>query len=322
MKAIRVHQFGGPEALSYEEISPPEPGPDEARVRIEAAGVNFIDIYQRTGQYRGQLPLTLGMEAAGVVDAVGPGVSDVKSGDRVAYAMQQGSYAEYATVPAWKLVPVPDGIDLRLAAAVMLQGMTAHYLTHSTYPLQPGDTALVHAAAGGVGLLLVQLAKRRGARVIGTVSTEEKARLAREAGADEVILYTQADFEVEVKRLTDGKGVNVVYDSVGKTTFDKSLNCLRPRGYMVLYGQSSGAVPPFDPQVLNARGSLFLTRPSLGHYVADRTELLGRANDLFRWMAAGELNVRIDQTFPLAEAAAAHRYMEARQSKGKVLLIP
>ncbi len=322
MKAVRVHQFGGPEALSYEEISLPEPGSGEARVRIEAAGVNFIDIYQRTGQYRGQLPLTLGVEAAGVVDAVGPGVSDVKSGDRVAYAMQQGSYAEYATVPAWKLVLVPDGIDLRLAAAVMLQGMTAHYLTHSTYPLQPGDTALVHAAAGGVGLLLVQLAKRRGARVIGTVSTEEKARLAREAGADEVILYTQADFEVEVKRLTDGKGVDIVYDSVGKTTFDKSLNCLRPRGYMVLYGQSSGAVPPFDPQVLNAKGSLFLTRPSLGHYVADRAELLGRANDLFHWMATGELNVRIDQIFPLAETAAAHRYMEGRQSKGKVLLIP
>jgi NADPH2:quinone reductase len=322
MKAVRVHQFGGPEALSYDEISLPEPGPGEARVKIEAAGVNFIDIYQRTGQYRGQLPLTLGMEAAGVVDAVGPGVSDVKPGDRVAYAMQQGSYAGYAAVPAWKLVPVPDDVDLWQAAAVMLQGMTAHYLTHSTYPLQPGDTALVHAAAGGVGLLLVQLAKRRGTRVIGTVSTEEKARLAREAGADEVILYTRTDFETEVKRLTDGKGVNVVYDSVGKTTFDKSLNCLRPRGYMVLYGQSSGVVPPFDPQVLNAKGSLFLTRPSLGHYVADRTELLGRADDLLRWMAAGELSVRVDQTFPLAETAAAHRYMEGRQTKGKVLLIP
>ncbi len=322
MKAIRVHSFGGPEVLTYEEIPLPEPGPGEARVRIEAAGVNFIDIYHRTGQYRGQLPMILGMEAAGVVDAVGAGVTEVRPGDRVAYAMQQGSYAEYAIVPAWKLVPVPDEIDGRSAAAVMLQGMTAHYLTHSTYPLQPGDTALVHAAAGGVGLLLVQLAKRRGARVIGTVSTEEKARLAREMGADEVILYTQADFEAEVRRLTQGRGVDVVYDSVGRATFDKSLNCLRPRGYLVLYGQSSGAVPPLDPQVLNAKGSLFLTRPSLGHYAATREELLGRAGDLFRWMAAGELVVRVDQTYPLAEAAAAHRYMEGRQTRGKVLLIP
>lgn len=322
MKAVRVHSFGGPEVLSYEEVPLPEPGPGEARVKVEAAGVNFIDIYHRTGQYRGQLPLTLGMEAAGVVDAIGAGVTEVQPGDRVAYAMQQGSYAEYAIVPAWKLVPVPDAIDLRSAAAVMLQGMTAHYLTHSTYPLQPGDTVLVHAAAGGVGLLLVQLAKRRGARVIGTVSTEEKARLAREMGADEVILYTQADFETEVRRLTDGRGVDVVYDSVGRATFDKSLNCLRPRGYLVLYGQSSGAVPPFDPQVLNAKGSLFLTRPSLGHYAATREELLERANELFQWMIAGELTVRIDQTYPLAEATAAHQYMEGRQTKGKVLLIP
>lgn len=322
MKAVRVHSFGGPEVLSYEEVPLPEPGPGEARVKVEAAGVNFIDIYHRTGQYRGQLPLTLGMEAAGVVDAIGAGVTEVQPGDRVAYAMQQGSYAEYAIVPAWKLVPVPDAIELRSAAAVMLQGMTAHYLTHSTYPLQPGDTVLVHAAAGGVGLLLVQLAKRRGARVIGTVSTEEKARLAREMGADEVILYTQADFETEVRRLTDGRGVDVVYDSVGRATFDKSLNCLRPRGYLVLYGQSSGAVPPFDPQVLNAKGSLFLTRPSLGHYAATREELLERANELFQWMIAGELTVRIDQTYPLAEAAAAHQYMEGRQTKGKVLLIP
>ena len=322
MKAVRVHSFGGPEVLSYEEVPLPEPGSGEARVKIEAAGVNFIDIYHRTGQYRGQLPMVLGMEAVGVVDMVGAGVTEVRPGDRVAYAMQQGSYAEYAIVPAWKLVLVPDEIDSRLAAAVMLQGMTAHYLTHSTYPLQPGDTALVHAAAGGVGLLLVQLAKRRGARVIGTVSTEEKARLAREMGADEVIVYTQSDFEAEVRRLTDGRGVDVVYDSVGKATFDKSLNCLRPRGYLVLYGQSSGAVPPLDPQVLNIKGSLFLTRPSLGHYAATREELLERANDLFQWMAAGELVVRVDQTYPLAEAAAAHRYMEARQTKGKVLLLP
>lgn len=322
MKAIRVHQYGGPEALHYEQAPFPEPGVGEARVKIEAAGVNFIDVYHRTGLYLGQLPITPGVEGAGVVDALGPNVSEMKPGDRVAYAMQQGSYAEYAVVPVAKLVPIPDTIDTRSAAAVMVQGMTAHYLSQSTYSLQPGDTALVHAAAGGVGLLLVQMAKRCGARVIGTVSTEEKARLAREHGADEVILYTQADFEAETRRLTDGLGVNVVYDSVGKTTFDKSLNCLRPRGYMVLYGQSSGPVSPLDPQVLAAKGSLFLTRPSLAHYAADRAELLGRAGDVFEWMAAGALQVRIDQTFPLAEAAEAHRYLEGRKTRGKLLLIP
>jgi NADPH2:quinone reductase len=322
MRAIRVHAFGGAEVLQYEEAPLPVPGPGEARVKIEAAGVNFIDIYHRTGRYQGQLPMVLGVEAAGVVDAVGPQVTEVQVGDRVAYAMQQGAYAEYAVVPAWKLVPLPDAIDIRQAAAVMLQGMTAHYLTHNTYPLQPGETALVHAAAGGVGLLLVQIAKRRGARVIGTVSTEEKAALARQAGADEVIRYTEQDFEAETRRLTGGAGVHVVYDSVGKATFGKSLNCLRPRGYMVLFGQSSGAVAPFDPQLLNTKGSLFLTRPSLGHYIADRKELLWRAGDLFAWIAAGELNVRIDQTFPLAEAAEAHRSMEGRKTKGKVLLIP
>ena len=322
MKAIRVHEYGGPEALSYEEAPLPEPGAGEARVKIEAAGLNFIDVYHRMGRYPAQLPITPGVEGAGVVDAVGPQVADLQPGDRVVYVMQMGSYAEYAVVPAWKLVQVPDDIDIRQAAAVMLQGMTAHYLTRSTYPLRPGDTALVHAAAGGVGLLLVQMAKQRGARVIGTVSTEEKARLAREAGADEVILYTQADFEAETKRLTDGEGVNVVYDSVGKTTFDKSLNCLKPRGYMVLYGQSSGPVPPLDPQVLNAKGSIFLTRPSLGHYAADRAEIVQRAGDLFAWMLAGQLKVRIDKTFPLAEAGEAHRYLEGRKTKGKVLLIP
>ncbi|MCZ7572765.1 MAG: quinone oxidoreductase [Ardenticatenaceae bacterium] len=322
MKAIRVHSFGGPEVLSYEDVPVPEPGAGEARVKIEAAGVNFIDVYHRTGQYKGQPPITPGVEAAGVVDAVGPGVSDFQPGDRVAYTLQQGSYADYAVVPTARLVPLPDTIDARRAAAVLLQGMTAHYLSHDTYPLHPGDTALVHAAAGGVGLLLDQLAKRRGARVIGTVSTEEKARLAREAGADEVILYTQADFEEETRHLTGGKGVNVVYDSVGRTTFDQGLNSLRPRGYMVLYGQSSGAVPPLDPQILNAKGSLFLTRPSLGHYVAERTELLQRAGDLFALMEAGELSVRIDRTYPLAEAAEAHRALEARETKGKVLLIP
>lgn len=322
MRAIRVHTFGGPEVLSYEEVPLPEPGPGEARVKIEAAGVNFIDVYHRTGQYKGTPPIIPGVEGAGVVDAVAPRVSDVQPGDRVAYVMQQGSYAEYAIVPTWKLVPIPENVSTQQAAAVLLQGMTAHYLSHSTYPVRASDTALVHAAAGGVGLLLVQMAKRRGAWVIGTVSTEEKAQLAREAGADEVILYTERDFEEEAKRLTDGKGVNVVYDSVGKTTFDKSLNSLRPRGYLVLYGQSSGPVPPLDPQILNTKGSLFLTRPTLGHYAADRAELLQRANDLFTWMETGELDVRIDRTYPLAEAAAAHRALEARETKGKVLLIP
>jgi NADPH2:quinone reductase len=322
MRAVRIHEYGGLEVLRLEDVPLPEPGPGEARVKLQASGVNFIDIYQRTGQYPLPLPLILGGEAAGVVDAVGPGVEDLRPGDRVVYASHPGAYAEYAVVPAWKLVRVPDSLDIRQAAAVMLQGLTAHYLTHSTYPLKPGDVALVHAAAGGVGHLLVQIAKQRGARVIGTVSTEEKARLARESGADEVIVYTKADFEAEVKRLTGGRGVDVVYDSVGQATFDKSLNCLRPRGMMVLFGQSSGRVPPFDPQILNVKGSLFLTRPSLGPYIADRAELLWRANDLFTWLASGQLQVRIDQVFPLAEAAQAHRYLEERRTKGKVLLIP
>jgi NADPH2:quinone reductase len=322
MKAIRVHEYGGPEALRHEEAPLPEPGPGEARVKIEAAGVNFIDVYHRTGRYPGQLPITPGMEGAGVVDALGPDVSELKPGDRVAYAMHQGSYGEYAVVPAWRLVPLPDSVDTRLAAAVMLQGMTAHYLTHTIYPLRPGDTALVHAAAGGVGLLLVQMAKRRGTRVIGTVSTEEKVGLAREFGADEVILYTQIDFEAETSRMTNGEGVNVVYDSVGKTTFDKGLNCLKPRGYMVLYGASSGPAPPLDPQVLVRKGSLFLTRPSLAHYSADREEILRRSGDLFEWMAAGQLQVRVNQAYPLADAAEAHRYLEGRKTRGKLLLMP
>jgi NADPH2:quinone reductase len=322
MKAVRVHQYGGLEALQYEEVPLPEPGAGEVRVKIEAIGVNFIDIYHRIGRYQGSLPLTLGQEAAGTVDAVGANVTEVKPGDRVVYASVQGADAEYAIVPAWRLVSVPEGVGAQQAAAVMIQGLTAHYLTHSTYPLKAGDTALVHAAGGGTGQLLVQIAKRRGARVIGTASTEEKAALAREAGADEVILYTMTDFETEVKQLTDNKGVDVVYDSVGKDTFDKSLNCIRRRGYMVLYGASSGAVPPIDPQVLNAKGSLFLTRPFLAHYTADREELIWRTSDLFSWIAAGELNVRIDKTFPLAEAGEAHRYLEDRQSKGKILLIP
>jgi NADPH2:quinone reductase len=322
MKTVRVHQYGGLEALRYEDIAVPEPGEGEARVKIEAGGVNFIDIYHRIGRYQGSLPLTLGQEAAGVVDAVGPGVTNVKTGDRVAFASVQGTYAEFVIAPAWRLVPVPSGVDSNQAAAVILQGMTAHYLSHSTYPLKAGDTALVHAAGGGTGQLLVQIAKRCGARVIGTVSTEEKAALAREAGADEVINYTQVEFDAEVKRLTDNAGVDVVYDSVGKDTFDRSLNCLRRRGYMVLYGASSGAVPPMDPQTLNAKGSIYLTRPFLGHYTVDRAELVSRAGDVFKWMVAGELKVRIDKTFPLAEAAEAHKYLEGRQSKGKILLIP
>ncbi len=322
MRAIRVHEFGGPEVLKCDELPLPELAAGEARLRLEAVGVNFIDIYHRSGAYKGNLPLTLGQEAAGVVEAVGPGITGVKPGDRVVYASVQGSYADFAIVPAERLVPIPADLDTKQACAGFLQGLTAHYLTYSTFPLQAGQTALVHAAAGGLGQLLVQMAKRLGARVFGTVSTEAKAARAREAGADEVILYTQADFETEVKRLTDGRGVDVVYDSVGKTTFDKGLNCLRRRGMMVLCGQSSGAVPPLDPQTLNAKGSLYLTRPTLAHYTADRAELMWRANDLLGWLAAGELKVRIDRTFPLTEAAAAQTYLASRQSSGKVLLIP
>jgi NADPH2:quinone reductase len=322
MKAVRVHQYGGLEALKYEEIPVPEPGEGEARIKVEAIGVNFIDIYHRIGRYQGSLPLTLGQEAAGTVDAVGPNVTDVRPGDRVAFASVQGTYAEYVIAPAWRLVAIPDKVGTQDAAAVILQGMTAHYLAMSTYPLRKGEAALVHAAGGATGQLLVQIAKRCGARVIGTVSTEEKAARARDAGADDVINYALRDFESEVKRLTNGAGVDVVYDSVGKDTFDKSLNCLRRRGMMVLYGQSSGPVPPLDPQILNAKGSLYLTRPFLAHYTADRAELMSRVNDLFKWMASGKLKVRIDKTFPLAESAEAHRYLEDRQSKGKILLIP
>lgn len=322
MKAIRVHGYGGVEVLNYEEVQKPEPGEGQVRVRLEAVGVNFIDIYHRIGRYQGSLPLTLGQEGGGVVDAVGAGVTEVKPGDRVVYAGVQGSYAEYAIVPAWSLVPVPNDVDIKTATAVTLQGITAHYLAVSTYPLKQGDTALVHAAGGGAGGLLVQIAKLRGARVIGTVSTEEKATLARESGADEVINYAQADFEAEVKRITNNKGVDVVYDSVGKDTFEKSLNCLRKRGYMVLYGQSSGPVSPIDPQILNGKGSLFLTRPTIGHYTADRDELLWRTKDLFNWIASGKLKVRIDKMYPLADVAEAHQYLEGRQSKGKVLLLP
>lgn len=320
MRAIRVHAYGEADQLRLEETTDPVPGPGQALVRIEAAGINFVDIYHRRGWYPVPLPFTPGQEAAGVVTAVGPGVTEVVVGARVAYSGAGGSYAELNAVPVGRLVPIPDHVSLELAAATMLQGMTAHYLSHSTFPLAPGHTTLVHAAAGGVGQILVQLAKRRGALVIGTVSTPEKAELALEAGADVVILYTEMDFLEETMNLTDGGGVDVVYDSVGKDTFERSLNCLRPRGTMVLYGQASGRVPLFDLQVLNQKGSLFITRPSLGHYTATRDELLWRAGDLFRWIAAGELTIRLDQTFPLAQAAEAHRYMEARQSKGKVLL--
>src|SRR5438552_11050756 len=322
MRAIRVHQYGGPEAMRLEELPTPTPGPGQALVRIEAAGVNFIDIYQCTGLYKGALPLPLGLEAAGAVEAVGPGVTEVKAGDRVAWPNVPGSYATHNLVPADRLVPLPAGVDARTGAAAMLQGMTAHYLSHSTYPLKPGDTCLVHAAAGGVGLLLCQMAKRGGARVIGTVSTEDKARLAREAGAAEVILYTRQDFEAEVTRITGGKGVQVVYDSVAKDTFDKGLSCLAPRGYMVLYGQSSGPIGPFDPQILNAKGSLFLARPSLQHHIVTRGEMLERAGEVLGWIQKGQLQLRMGAAFPLADAAEAHRQLEGRRTTGKVLLIP
>jgi len=322
MKAVRVHQYGGPEALRYEDIPVPDPGAGEARVKIEAIGLNYIDIYQRTGLYPLKAPFTLGMEGAGVVDAVGANVTEVRKGDRVAYAMHLGSYAEHAIVPAWKLAPLPQAIDSRAGAAAMLQGMTAHYLTRDTFPLKKGESALIHAAAGGVGLLLIQIAKRLGATVFGTVSTEQKAQLAKEAGADEVILYTKADFAAEVKGLTNGAGVHVVYDSVGKDTFEKSLDCLRPRGYLVLFGNSSGPVPPFELGKLAQKGSLFVTRPTLLHYAATRQELLERASDLFNWIARGELKLRIDKTFPLKDAAESHRQLEARKTAGKVVLIP
>ena len=322
MKAIRIHSYGGPEVMKYEDIPDPAAGKGEAVVKIAAAGLNFIDIYFRTGTSRAaQLPFTLGHEGAGTVTAIGEGVTEVKVGDRVAYAMTQGSYAEYAVVPAWRLVTLPDNVDFQLGAAIMLQGMTAHYLTQSTFPLMRGHKALVHAGAGGVGLLLTQLAKKLGATVYATVGSEAKAGLARAAGADETIIYSKQDFEAEVKRLAPG-GVDVVYDSVGANTFEKSLNCLRPRGYMVLYGQSSGPVPPVDPGTLVAKGSLFFTRPSLAHYAMTRDEILSRTSDLFRWLAAGELRFKVDQVFPLAEAGKAHEALAGRRTTGKVVLVP
>jgi NADPH:quinone reductase len=322
MKAIRVHETGGPEKLAYEDVPVPDPGPGQARVKVQAAGLNYIDVYFRMGLYKSPLPFTPGMEAAGTVDAVGEGVEDVIPGDRVAYAMNMGGYAEYALVKAGQLVKLPDAIDFQTGAAAMLQGMTAHYLAFSTFPLQRGQTALVHAAAGGVGLLLVQVARKIGARVIGTVGTEEKAKLAREAGADYVILYQTQDFEAEVKRITEGRGVDVVYDSVGKATFEKSMNSLTRRGTVALFGQSSGAVPPIDLNILNAKGSIYVTRPSLAHYTATRDELEWRAGDILKWIAAGKLKLRIDRAFPLDAAGDAHRALESRRTAGKVLLIP
>jgi NADPH2:quinone reductase len=323
MKAIRVNEHGGPEVLSYEDLPLPEPGPGEARVRLAAAGVNFIDIYQRTGLYPMETPFTLGQEGAGEVDTVGEGVEDLSVGEHVAFANVMGAYAEYIVAPVEKLVPFNVTlVEARLAAAATLQGMTAHYLTHSTFPLQEGQTALVHAAAGGVGLLLCQMAKMRGVTVIGTAGSEEKARLAKGVGADEVIVYTEQDFVEETRRLTGGEGVHVVYDGVGQATFDGSLDCLRPRGYMVLFGASSGPVPPLDLQILNQKGGLFVTRPSLAHYTATREELLWRAESVLSWIGNNTLDVRIGGTYSLSDAAQAHRDLEGRTTTGKLILIP
>jgi len=322
MKAIQIKQTGGPEVMELVDLPIPQPKPNEAVVKIAAVGVNFIDVYNREGRYKTPLPFVLGQEGAGTISAVGTGVRGFAVGDRVAYTLILGSYAEYAAVPADKLVKIPAGVSERDAAAAILQGMTAHYLAYDTFPLKKGQTALVHAAAGGVGLLLVQMAHNIGARVIGTVSTEEKAKLARDAGADDVILYTQTDFEAETKRLTGGKGVDVVYDSVGKTTFDKGLNLLRPRGLMALFGGSSGAVAPIDPLVLTQKGSIFLTRPSLGAYVFTQEELQNRAGAVFGMIRDGKLKLRIEHVHPLAQAQQAHRDLEGRKTTGKLLLIP
>ncbi|MEE9247659.1 MAG: quinone oxidoreductase [Dehalococcoidia bacterium] len=322
MKAIQVREQGGPEVLGLDEIYIPPPGAGQAQVKLASIGVNFRDIYQRSGVYKMDLPYIPGTERSGLVTQVGNGVDEVQVGDRIVYSGALGSYAEYANVPVRRMIKLPDSVDFSLAAAVMGQGMTAHYLAHSAYPLKPSDTCLVHAAAGGVGLLLTQVAKLLGARVIGTVSTQEKAKAARSAGCDHVILYTEQDFETEVCRFTEGRGVQVVYDSVGKTTFDKGINCLAPRGYMILYGQSSGMVSPIDPQTLNQHGSLFLTRPSGIHYTATRDELVWRATDIFGWAASGELKVHIDAHLPLHQAAQAHRRLEERRNIGKVLLRP
>ena len=322
MKAIQIHETGGPETLKLADLPIPEPGPGQVLIRVEATGVNFIEVYFRKGVYKSSLPFTPGSEAAGTVEELGPGVTGFAAGDAVASTSVMGSYAEYALVPAAQLVKVPDGLSMEKAAAAMLQGMTAHYLSHSTFPLKVGDTALVHAGAGGVGLLLTQIATRLNARVITTVSTPAKAELSREAGASDVILYTEQDFETEVKRLTGGKGVDVVYDSVGKTTFEGSLNCLRPRGLLALFGASSGPVPPFDLIQLSGKGSLFVTRPTMWHYIATRAELEWRAGDVLRWAANGERKLRTEFIYPLAEAAQAQTDLEERKSTGKILLEP
>ena len=322
MKAIRISQYGGAEVLSFEDIDVADPGEGQVRITIEAAGVNFIDTYHRTGLYPLNLPLTLGLEGAGIVNAVGAGVSDLAEGDRVAWKSVAGSYAEQVVADVAEVVKIPSDVATKTAAAVMLQGLTSHYLVNSTYPIQEGDTCLVHAAAGGVGLLLVQMAKMRGARVIGTTSTEEKAALARGAGADDIILYTERDFEAEVLRLTDGQGVEVVYDSVAKATYEKSINCLKPRGYMVFFGNASGPVPPIDPLLLSQRGSIYLTRPTLNSYTQTREEYLQRTREVMGWIQNGELDVRIGEEHPLENTAEAHNRLEGRQTTGKVLLIP
>ena len=322
MKAVRIHTPGGPEALRLDDVPEPTPGAGQAVVKIAAAGVNFIDVYFRTGAYKAPLPLTLGLEGAGTVSAIGSGVTDVKVGDMVAWTGVPASYAEMNAVPADRLVKLPAGMSPKDGAAAMLQGLTAHYLVKSSYPLKKGDTCLVHAAAGGMGLLLCQMGKMLGATVIGTVSTEEKAALAKGAGADHVILYSRQDFEPEVKSITGGRGVDVVYDGVGASTFDKSLNCLRPRGFMILFGAASGPVPPLDLQVINVRGSLFVQRPSLNHHIATREELLQRAGDVLGWVRDGKVKLRIEHQFPLAQASEAHKALEGRKTTGKILLIP
>jgi NADPH2:quinone reductase len=322
MKAIQITETGGPEVLRLAELPIPQPGAGQVLIRVEATGVNFIEIYFRKGTYKTSLPMVPGSEAAGTVEELGPGVTGFEAGDAVASVAVLGSYAEYALVPVAGLVKVPDGVTMEQAAAAMLQGMTAHYLATSTFALKPGDTALVHAGAGGVGLLLTQMAVKIGARVISTCSTKEKAELSREAGASDVIIYTETEFEPEVKKLTGGKGVDVVYDSVGKTTFEGSLSCLRPRGLLALFGASSGPVPPFDLIQLSGKGSLFVTRPTLWHYVATRSELEWRAGEVLGWVAKGELKLRTEHLYSLDEAAQAQKDMEARKTTGKILLEP
>jgi NADPH:quinone reductase len=322
MKAIQIRETGGPEVLELVDLPIPVPGPGQVLIRIEAIGMNFIEIYFRKGQYKATLPVVPGSEAAGTVEECGSGVTGFKAGDTVASTAVLGSYAEYALVPAAQLVKVPDGLTPEQAAATLLQGMTAHYLAYSTWPLKAGETCLVHAGAGGVGLLLTQMAARIGARVITTVSTEEKAELSREAGASDVILYTQQDFVTEVKRLTHGKGVDVVYDSVGKTSFEGSLNCLRPRGLLALFGGSSGAVPPFDLIQLSSKGSLYVTRPTLWHYISTREELERRAGDVLNWVKSGELKLRMEHVYALEQAGKAQDDMENRKTTGKILLEP